>query len=80
VVGLDDDFFDVPLVELRHEVTENNFFFRRVRRYTEQIEQQDHEQADDDPEEQIFCPGIHPVLLIAEWAGPSTRQEIRELE
>jgi hypothetical protein len=36
-----------------------------VSRDAEQIEQQNHEQADNDPEEQIFCPGIHPLLLVA---------------
>jgi hypothetical protein len=64
MVGLDDDFFDVAFVELRHEVTENDFLFRRMGRHTEQIEQQNHEQADNNPEEQIFCPGIHPLLLV----------------
>jgi hypothetical protein len=56
MVGFDDDFFNVPFIELRHEVAENNFLFRRVRRHAEQIEKQDHEQADDDPKEQILCP------------------------
>jgi hypothetical protein len=33
-------------------------------RHAEQVEQQNHEEADDDPEKQILYPGIHPDLLV----------------
>jgi hypothetical protein len=33
-------------------------------RHAEQVEQQNHEEANDDPEKYILCPGIHPVLLV----------------
>jgi hypothetical protein len=33
-------------------------------RHAEQVEQQNHEEADDDPEKYILCPGIHPDLLV----------------
>jgi hypothetical protein len=34
-------------------------------RHAEQIEEQNHEQADHDPKKQVLDPGIHPDLLRA---------------
>jgi hypothetical protein len=56
--------FDITLVDLRHKVAEYDFFFRRMGRHTEQIEEENHEQADHDPKEEVLDPGIHPDLLV----------------
>jgi hypothetical protein len=56
----------------RSELAKNYIFFRLMVGYAEQIEQQNHEEADDDPEKDILCPGIHPDLLVD---GTFTRSE-----
>jgi hypothetical protein len=76
MAGLDNDFFDVAFVELGHKVAENDLFFRRVRRNAEQIEQENHEQADHDPEKKVLSSGIHPALLVD---NKLTSEEIRKL-
>jgi hypothetical protein len=47
-----------------------------VRRNAEQIEQENHEQADHDPEKKVFSSGIHPALLVD---NKLTSEEIRKL-
>jgi hypothetical protein len=64
VAGFDDDPLDLSLVEFGHELTKNHIFFRLMVRHAEQVEQQNHEEADNDPENNILCPGIHPDLLV----------------
>jgi hypothetical protein len=64
VAGFNNDPLDLSLVELGHELTENHIFLRLMVRHAEQVEQQDHEEAYDDPEKYILCPGIHPDLLV----------------
>ena len=54
MIGLDRDLHDLAFIKLGHEITENHFIFRRVSRNAEQVEQQDHEEADHYPEQQVL--------------------------
>jgi hypothetical protein len=64
VAGFDNDSFNLALVELGHELTKNHIFFRFMVGHAEQVKEQNHEEADDDPEKYVLCPGIHPDLLV----------------
>ena len=75
MVSLDDDLGDLAFIQLSHEVAENDLLFRGMGRDAEQVEQQDHEQTHDHPEQQILHPGIHPIppLALTERRGQEHR-------
>jgi len=50
VAGFDNDPLDLSLVKLGHKLAKNDILFRRMSGHAEQIEQQNHEKADDNPE------------------------------
>ncbi len=62
MIGLDGDLGHLALIQIGHELAEDDVFFRGMRLHAEQIEQQDHEEADDNPEQQVFYARIHPLL------------------
>src|SRR5439155_5819655 len=60
VIAADGDVPDIALLDPADELTELDLFVRGLPLEGEEVEQQDHEQADDDPKDEVFHAGIHP--------------------
>src|SRR5207245_4114231 len=62
VIAADGDLPDITLLDPAHKLAELDLLVRGLPLEGEQVEQQDHEQADDDPKDEAFHAGIHPNL------------------
>ena len=60
VIAADGDLPDITLLDPAHKLAELDLLVRGLPLEGEQVEQQDHEQADDDPKDEVFHAGIHP--------------------